>query len=218
MIEEIISLLIYAISLGGAIFAMVNYKKLHPAYRWVGIYLLAVGLLQLFAAFIIKKLFHGSNTSLYNFAIFFYHFILFTIFYYLSGRKITRNIVMLIFGISTLVIAYFVKTHMPAYQVSMKAIVFGSFVYAVCAMLSLLDFMLSDVAENPIKNSRFIALSGILFYFSASGIYFAGRELLQEFAGGLYNYINIVLMGLFYSILIVAIYMNKKKYSSHDIK
>lgn len=217
MIGEILLLIICVISLSGGIFAMVSYRDMQPAYRWIGIYLLAVGLIQFVAVFIINKVFHDSNTSLYNFAIFFYQITLFMVFYYLSERKIARNVVIRIFGISTLVIGYILISQVSAYQVSMKAIVFGSFVFAVCAMLYLLDFMLSDVAENPIKNSRFVALSGILFYFSASGVFFAGREMLQEFAGQFYNYINLVLMLLFYSILTFVIYMNKKRNLSNDL-
>lgn len=218
MIFGIVSLVIYIIAISGGVFAMVFYKNLQPAYKWLGIYLLAVGLIQLVGGFIIRDILDVSNTLLYNIAIFVYNFILFMVFYYLYERKITRNIVILLFGISTLVMAYMVITHVPVHQVSMKVIVLGSFVYAVCAMLSLLDFMLSDVAENPIRNSRFIALSGILFYFSASGFFFAGREVIQELTGQLYNYINVVLMFLFYSILILAIYMNKRQNLRHEFK
>ena len=210
------SLIVYLLALGGGVFALVSSKKLQVAYRWLGIYLLAAGILQLVGSIIYRDILHISNTPLFNFAIFLYHFILFMVFYYLSERKATRNIIIILFGISTLVLAYLIIHQIPAYQLSMKAVVLESFIYAVCAMLSLLEFMLSAVAENPIKNSRFIALSGILFYFSASAFSFAGRELIQEVTGDFYNYINVVLMFLFYSILILAIYMNKKRNLSSD--
>lgn len=197
---------------------MVSYRKLQPAYRWTGIYLIAAGLIQIVGSFILWDILKITNTGVYTFAIFLYHFILFMVFLNITDRKTTRNIVILLFGISTLVMAYLVIHQVPASQFSLKAAVLGSLVYAVSAMLYLLDFMFSPTAENPVKSPNFIVLSGILFYFSASGVYFAINEVSAVIDASLFIYINLVLLFFFYSILILAIYMNKKRNLSREIK
>ena len=196
---------------------MVSYRKLQPAYRWTGIYLIAAGLIQIVGSFILGDILKITNTAVYTFAIFLYHFILFMVFLNLTERKITRNILILLFGISTLVMAYLVIHQVPASQLSIKAAVVGSLVYAISAMVYLLDFMFSQTAENPVKSSNFIVLSGILFYFSASGVYFAINEVSKVIDASFFIYINLVLSFFFYSILILAIYMNKKRNLNHDL-
>lgn len=214
---DILLLIVSLFALGGGIFALISYAKLRVAYRWIGIYLIAAGIIQIVSGYILITIMHISNTPVYNVAIFVYHFILFMVFYYLSKRIVTRNSMMVLFGLSLIGMAYLVINHVPHYQISIKAIVIGCFVYSVCAMLYLSDYMLSTEIENPIKNSRFIALSGILFYFSASGVSFALNEISPMESAHRFIYINMVLLIVFYSILILSVYINKRKKVSHEL-
>lgn len=210
--------ILYALAIGGGIFALISMKKLHLAFRWIGIYLLAAGIIQFVGGFIYWKVLHISNTPLFSFAIFAYHFILFMVFLNLTERKITKSITIALFGVSAFLMVYLVINQVPTYQLSLKAVVLGCFVYAVSAMLYLLDYMNSSAIGSPIKNSRFIALSGMLFYFSASGVYFAANQLFPEAREVGFTYINQILLVLFYTILTFAIYTNKKRNLSNDVK
>lgn len=202
--------------LGGG-YALIHFQKLSIAFKWLGVYLFVAGIVQVVAIYL--KYRGISNTPLYNVAIFVYHFLLFMFFWKLPIRKYYKRIIAGLFLISTFGIFYFISVQYPVNWTSFRAIVLANLVYILSALLGLLNILRSAVAENPLKNSRFLAYCGILFYFTTSAVYFiATNFFVGKITPGLLAYFNLILLVLFYSFLIVVFRVEIKQNQIHGIE
>lgn len=209
--------LLYLIAFAGGVYAVVNRKRVRAAFVWLGIYLIASGLLQFIGMVMIKH--YGINTTgMYNVVIFVYHFILFMFFISLPSERNHNGKITLLFILGALLILYFILSNEVKSWFSYKAIILSNLIYTAAALFYILDLLRSTVAENPLRSGRFIALFGILFYFATSAVYFA---MIQVFLGritpGLLRWVNIVLLFFFYIIQIVAIHLEIKQHKRRGI-
>lgn len=209
--------LICAIAIGTGLYGLIVNKYMRTSFRWIAVFLLSAGLIQLAAYF--SVLIFKTNLLLYNIATLFYYIVIYLVFAHFTRSKTIskiNNILFLIGGIAILaLVAFAINTN----SLSIAAITISGFVFSVASMVYLLDLIRTPGSQSPFKTGKIYALGGILLYYSATIFFWASKKISASMN---YNipresliraeYINQVMIIIFYVILLISLVVEKKDF------
>lgn len=192
---------------------MINHRRLPRAFFWLSLYLLAAGVIQLWAYVLMVQ--RGSNILLYYMSTFVYLPLFFAIFWSFSQDSRYRKRVLIWFVISLLVLAGMILPRLNEHHFLSEIVLVLNIVVVAAALHAFYQMLKFPSTLKAIRQGLFWLITALFFYHVASLAYWAMAKFLvmhdrRDLIYAL-GYTNSILVILFYSLSWVSIFVGLRE-------
>lgn len=205
---EIARILVYVLAFGGASIILIFRAYLNLTFKWVGAYLLFVGISQLAAYLIIPVL--GSNHLLYNLAMIIHFALIYAILYNLLSTLLFKRILIVVFAFFGILFAYLLFPEINE-QFASRALTVLNLTTAVGCLLFYYELLQIPESLSITRQGKFWVAAAFLIHHVSSFVIWLIYEIPpQGMKMKSLMVINFALVILLYSILILATFVQLK--------